>query len=506
MVRLAKYTRALASGYLLLGVNAVFLLASIPLALHYLGEKQFGLWAVISQIAGYLALLDFGMSTAVGRILVDHKDQPDAGAYGSTILTSLLVSAVQGFVLAACSFGFAWLGAGPLNIAPALQGEFRLLMAGTGLLQGFLFLGRPLINVLWAQQRTDLSNLILALAFVVNLAGLWAGFKLGYGIKTILYAQGVANVLTLVLCWTACRRCRFLPRAGHWGKVTWRQFLEIFRFGNDVFVYSLGSQMINATQMILIAPCVGLEAAAVWKVCVASFQMLSQVVWRILDYSANPLAEMLVRGEHDRFQARFRAITELTSVAAVAMAACFIAGNAPFVSLLSHGALMWDLINDVLLGVWLVLGAVQRCHCGRLGLYKNLQSVKYVYFLEGALFITLAVCTATRWGLAGVAGSSLAATLCVTWVYGWWKTGRDYRLSWRELAGWLVPAMRAALWLLAPTVLLCWLHPKFPPLAMLIGVVAILGPLAAWVTFRFGVAEEMRQTVLSMFPRLSRWL
>ena len=51
MARAKNFLRGLGSGYLLLGCNALFMLVSVPLVLHYLGQERAGLWAVVSQMA-----------------------------------------------------------------------------------------------------------------------------------------------------------------------------------------------------------------------------------------------------------------------------------------------------------------------------------------------------------------------------------------------------------------------------------------------------------------------
>jgi len=45
MSRLKKFTFSLLSGYVLLGANIFYTLASVPLALHYLTKPEFGFWA-----------------------------------------------------------------------------------------------------------------------------------------------------------------------------------------------------------------------------------------------------------------------------------------------------------------------------------------------------------------------------------------------------------------------------------------------------------------------------
>src|SRR2546423_14389169 len=100
MSRLKNFSRALTSGYVLLAANVIYTFVSVPLALHYLSKAEFGLWALTSQVAGYLTLLDLGMSGA-SRILIDYKDSKDQSDYGSVIQTTILVSFLQGILILA---------------------------------------------------------------------------------------------------------------------------------------------------------------------------------------------------------------------------------------------------------------------------------------------------------------------------------------------------------------------------------------------------------------------
>jgi len=83
MSRLKHFGHSLISGYILLGANVLYTLASVRLALDHLSVKEFGLWALTSQVAGYIAFIDMGMSNSVSRILMDHKDDRAGGNYGS---------------------------------------------------------------------------------------------------------------------------------------------------------------------------------------------------------------------------------------------------------------------------------------------------------------------------------------------------------------------------------------------------------------------------------------
>src|SRR5260221_10426059 len=96
MSRVRNTARSLVSGYAAITSNVMYTLASVPLALHYLSKKEFGLWLLVTQVANYLALIDAGVTASVSRILMDHKDHKEDGLYGSVMQTGALALAVQG--------------------------------------------------------------------------------------------------------------------------------------------------------------------------------------------------------------------------------------------------------------------------------------------------------------------------------------------------------------------------------------------------------------------------
>jgi hypothetical protein len=80
MTRAKYFFSALFAGYASLAANFFFTFLSVPIALHFLSKEQFGLWALVVQLGGYLVLVDLGMSTSVARFLADFKDSKDQGA------------------------------------------------------------------------------------------------------------------------------------------------------------------------------------------------------------------------------------------------------------------------------------------------------------------------------------------------------------------------------------------------------------------------------------------
>lgn len=506
MSRLNRFKHALLSGYIALGANTLYTLASLPLAQAYLSKAEFGLWAIVTPIAGYVALIDLGMSGSVARILIDYKDDRADGRYGSTLLTSVLVGLVQGGLVLIVGMALALIGSGLLRVPHDLTRQFFWLVVGQSVLQAIAFLFRSLQLVLTAHQRFDVINHAQTVLFGVNYLSMWAGFAWGFGVYSALWSQAVVLLLTIAANAWWCARLKLLPRAGEWGRPTRERFKEVFSYGTDVFLFTVGAQMVNATQMLVVTPFLGIEAAGVWFACTRTFTVVYQLVYRIFDFSSIALAELYVRGEHAKFLDRFRSVTVVTTSVAVVGAVMFALYNQPFVAVWSKAGYGWSPLNDALLGVWLVLMSVQRCHTGILGVKKQLKTVKYVYFAEGCLFIALASVSARSLGYAGVIGSSILATSALSFTYGLRRTRIDFQLTWKEMLGWLQPAALVAAPLILWALGMAYLLPNHRPILQFAAGGLATGTVGAVLLLRWGLDRAMQQLVRDKLPGCLQWL
>ncbi len=500
MSRIRRYALALFSGYALLAVNSFYTLASVPLALSYLTKAEFGLWALVSQIAGYLLLVDLGVTSASSRILVDYKDDRTTPEYGSVIKTNLAVAAAQsGILLLAGTVLFASVPI--LWSSEPLTKEFSWLLLGQCALLAVSMPSRVFSSVLWAHQRQDIVHYAEMLLFLVNFTALWIGFEAGGGVYSMLWAQAAGVLVSRVGILAACFKLGLMPAPGCWGRATADRFRSLFGFSKDIFLFALGSQMINTSQTLLVAPLLGLETAGVWAVCTRTFTLANQIVWKILDASSSSLSEMLVRRESDRMFNRFRGVTVLTLGTAALGAAFFAFCNQPFIAFWTRGEVHWPPLNDALLAVWMILVASQRCHIGLLGIRKDLSEVKFIYLAEGILFVSLAsIAVARGLGVAGLIGGSIVATVGLSFVYGHRRTRSDFNLRRGELAHWWLPAVKlfiltaGLLWLLgrATEALAPWV---FLGLALI-----VVGPVSAVLLLRECLDGELKTRFAERLP------
>lgn len=337
MSRSKRFAHSLVSGYVLLGANMIYTFASVPLALKYLSNAEFALWGLATQIAGYVAMVDFGLSASASRVLIDFKDQRASGEYGSIVKTGTLVGVTQGTLVILVGVMVSLFIAPLIVKEENLRHDFKWLMIGQCVLVGVGFYTRILNHMLTAHQRFDVSNYTSAGLFVMSYAVMWWCFEQGCGVFSTLWGLASGTFIAVGVNWWACAKLKFFPDHGQWGSTSWKAFKELFNYARDFFLFAIGSQLINASQLILLTMLIGLEATAAWSICIRPFLVLSQVVYRIFDYSSAALAEMMVRGERLLLQKRFREIvmfsTSLSVAAAVMLALC----NSAFIGLWTSG-------------------------------------------------------------------------------------------------------------------------------------------------------------------------
>lgn len=503
MGRFRQVAHNIASGYAVLAVTAVYALASLPLALHYLSKERFGLWTLMGSISGYLSLIDFGMSGSVARLLIDHKSDRDGQTYGSLVKTGWLVLGVQAF----CVFSISWVLAGPLadalRIPGELRNEFLALMRWQGAAVALNFGLRIFSHILLAHQRIDVINYSQIVSLGLNFTLLWIFFKSNQGVFSLVWSALISSIVGAVICLAACGRLKLFPAMGAWGRASGQHFREIFDYGKDMFLVAVGTQLIMASQTFIITRRAGLGDSAAWNAGTRAFNLICQVIWRISDSSGPAFSEMIVRKEHALLRERYRGVLILTGSISAFGAIAYSVCNCDFVRILTHHKLDWSPQNDLLLGVWMIVLAILHCHNGFVLLTKNVGFMRYIYFLEGAVFVTAAMLTSRWGGLPAIIISSIVCSTAFSGAYGIWRISNYFNLSLSEVGiRWLIP-MGRVLALFGLIAFACWwlfrgLQPEVIRLAVYTIVCAVAG---MFILLRFGLAPAFQRELLQRAPK-----
>lgn len=501
MSRLKRFTHSLLSSYAFLGVNVLYTLASVPLALKFLSKAEFGLWALTLQIAGYISLVDLGMGSSISRILIDHKDDRASGRYGGAIQSGFLVGLAQGLIILAFGLGLVWFMAGWLLVPQELSKQFLWLMIGQILLTAATFMSRMFNQLLIAWQRIDVCNYSGMAQLAFGFGVLWIGFYWGLGVFSLLAGYMAGWLIGTAICYLACLRLGLWPKRGEWGRASRAMFRELFSYGADMFLIIIGMQLIISSQTVLISRQLGMESAALWAVMTKAFTLVSQIVWKIVGNAMPAFAEMQVRQERARMWDRYRGLFIVANVFTGVCGVLFAACNGPFVSVWTQGRFSWAEIDNVLLALWLIVLTQQCCHNSLIMCLKEIRGMKYVYLLEGILFIGVAIVILPSTGMTGMLICSLMATTLFTWLCGVWRVAGLSGKGWRPLVwDW----QRPLLWILGVMVpswlAMEWTLRGSPDWMRLVISGGLLTMIGTWVSLRFALPSDLVTEIVGKLP------
>jgi O-antigen/teichoic acid export membrane protein len=231
------------------------------------------------------------------------------------------------------------------------------------------------------------------------------------------------------------------------------RFRELFSYGKDIFLVNVGNQVLEASQLIIVTRTMGLHAAAIWSVSTKLFSLVYQLVTKIEGTAVIFFAEMMVREEKDKLMVRFRQTYQLTAGISVVALAVVIALNNPFVSAWAEPSLAWAMPLSVLIAMSVFVSTIVRCSGDLIVHTKRIAFFRYIYFLEAASFVLLALWLSSRIGFYGVACSGLVCLLIFRGVYTTWRMVHYFNLPAQTFWwAWLKRSLAASL-ILTPFVL-----------------------------------------------------
>ena len=198
-------------------------------------------------------------------------------------------------------------------------------------------------------------------------------------------------------------------------------------------------------------------------------------------------------------------------VAAVAYALC----NSLFVTVVgdwTNHKILWPPLNDVLLGLWMIVSAVQRSHNMFLLQTKKVGFLRYMYFIEGVVFVSAALLIARRGQLPGIIVCSVICSTVFSASYGVRRISRYFEWPVREVGlRWLIPAGRLLLLFVPAALAIWWLFQHLRPPILRLAVHALLGGSIGFYLFlRFGLSHSFQRELLQRAPGrvnpLLRWV
>jgi len=440
MSRRAVVNTAFAS-YVQMASVALTGFMSVSLALKFLDTERMGLWSFVVQSLGYFLLLDFGVTSSVGRLMGEPLHSADAKECGRWLSLFLVITGFQGLLIfLAGYFSTDWVIAW-FNIAEPLRPEAHSLWLWMLSLNVLTFPLRIGGGILFAQNRNYWPLLCSAAGNGIGLLAFFLFLKAGSNTLAYAYSAVLTTLVSGVLPWLAVK----------WGPhrfkisfsdIRWSDLKPLFNFSSGVFVIGVAIQVVFLSQSLIITKLLGLSAVTLFMVSSRAGTYGLQILWRTFD-SLNPRwQQFYVAGDRAHLAASFQRYTGLTMSLALLGGTFLIVLNHPFVNLLNLWARRPGVYAgvgfDALLALYIWQHAWNHCLACVPVLAKDIRVLSWVAVVDMLLNIVMSVALAQTMGVKGVIAGSIIGSL-VSMAYLTWRAPRYLSLTAGDL---ILPSLR----------------------------------------------------------------
>ena len=413
-------------------IPALVALGTVPLVVRGLGEATYGVYALVTAIVGYFAVIDINVTAGSVKFIAQFNARKDGASIGQTVCFGILVYALLGVVGALVLFGGAHFFVTSVFSVPAalaLDATATLRLAALGFfigqLQGYLQ------SVPQALMRFDVSSRIeMLFGAAVPLLTVLVLFA-GYGLFEVVLLRVAASAVHCLVLWRRIRR--LLPDlALRWpAQATWRPLLG---FSAWSFLSRFASLSYAHADKLIIGALAGVTALAYFTVAATLANRLLGLTYRlsgVLFPAASALAASGELARLDRLYLKATRYVVFLNAAMLVLVAVFAQQilhywmNAEFAR---HGAL----VLAVMAASQFVdsLTSLPSLVNDGMGHPRVSGAFALARACAGVLVVWLGV---ARWGIDGAAWGHLAASLLFTTAFIGYVHGRTVPTALRAL-------------------------------------------------------------------------
>lgn len=224
---------------------------STPFIIHRLGNENFGVLVLITSLAGYFSILDFGLGAAIIKNISEAYAKGDQQALKkiiSTSFTSFLVFGLAGAIL--IILGTKFIVRNLLHISSALSPSAETAFYISSVTFFISMVTVVLVSIPSAFQRMDIINSRNIFLGLLNTLGTVLLLALGYSLIAVVIWNAVISALATVAFFIIITK--FLPGVSiRWG-FDKKTFLKLFQFGGYKFVSNISGQVTFQLDRLLI--------------------------------------------------------------------------------------------------------------------------------------------------------------------------------------------------------------------------------------------------------------
>ncbi|MGE3179539.1 MAG: lipopolysaccharide biosynthesis protein [Vicinamibacterales bacterium] len=413
MSRLRRAAVAATFSYLQYAVAMVSGIALVPLTLHHLGARSYGLWLATGELLGYAAMVDLGVLGVLPWMLAEADGRRDRDGLRALVANGVALGAVAGA-------GYVLLVSGLWLVLPwALglgQADRDALFAPLALLVAVSAIVYPLrvFNAILAGLQDVAFSGLMTLAQSVVAVGLTVVLLLrGHGLLALAAASAASALLS---AFAAVIRVSILAPdlLRGWPRPSLDAIARLLANGVGGWFGTFGWQLLAASNGLVITMLGRPEWVAVWACTAKLTSMATQLTWVMPDAGLVGLAQ--VHGEAqgaDRLRSLVTTLLRMHLLLAGGAACGLLAANPAFVVRWVGADLFGGLALNTVLAAGIVAFSLVHGVLTTASVVGHRVRVGALTLVNGVIQVVAAVVLGRIWGLPGIALAGLAAGLIV---------------------------------------------------------------------------------------------
>ena len=330
-MRTRRSVLSLASTLLFMIVTMTTALVTAPYLIHWLGRDRFGLFRTMSELFGYLTLLEFGLSGALAPLLAgaigrgDHQSERRTMAVGVRAYAFVSILSVVGGLFLAATIPF-W-----TNVPDGLETEARQACVVYSL--GFLWLGLiPFRAAIEARQLGYVLNLLLTgQALIIASSSMvlaWWGWGIPGQALAILIGISVFN---LTITGLMLQRNMDVLHAAVFDPVDLETRRGLNRLSGSTLAIQLAGRAGTMTDNIILGRMIDQKAVTILYFTQRLPVMVLSLLQGVSSATWAGLAELHASGEHETYRRRVIELSGMISILGVAALGPVVAYNRHFI-------------------------------------------------------------------------------------------------------------------------------------------------------------------------------
>jgi O-antigen/teichoic acid export membrane protein len=235
-----------------------------PLILHSLGDKMYGLWAIVGTFIGYYGLMDLGLDLAINRFISRTVGVEDHEETNKVINTALFVFTFIGLIVLFVSIAVAYIIPHVIkNITDADIFTKVILILGSNIAIGFPL--RVFAGVLTSNIRYDLNTIIEFVKLAFRTALIIFFLKHGYGLVALAVITSIIDIGGyLSRYFLVMHLYKYIVISMHYVR---RSIIKVlFSYSAYVFISRLANQLRYNMDNLVIISFIGLTSVTMYSI------------------------------------------------------------------------------------------------------------------------------------------------------------------------------------------------------------------------------------------------